>query len=115
MTAPAPRTGEPAGIIGILTWIVAVLVALNIHGLTQSVGALLVAAIVAAGGLIVAFRTRPVAPAVITTAISAIFALGAGLGFHVPPNLVAALSGLILAALSGALTRPQVVPVGRVL
>jgi asparagine N-glycosylation enzyme membrane subunit Stt3 len=115
MSSPTPRAGEPAGIIGILTGLIAVLVALNVPGLTPGIGSLWVAVIVAVGGLIVAIRTRPVAPAVITAVIAAVVALVSGYGFHVSPGLVAAISGLVLAVLSVTATRPQVSPVGGVL
>lgn len=114
MTDPTPRTGEPAGIIGVLTGAVATLVALN-FGFSPETGALWTAAIVAVGGLIVAFRTRPVAPAAVTAVISAAVALVGGYGFHASPGLVAALSGLVLSVLSLVGVRPQVSPVGRVI
>ena len=114
MTEPVRTVGEPAGIIGILTGLVATLVALKVPGMGGNLGPLWVALIVAAGGLVIAFRTRPVAPGVITAVLSAAVALVGGYGLDLSPSLVGALSGLILAVLSVTAIRPQVNPVGTV-
>jgi hypothetical protein len=114
MTAPIENNpGEPAGVFGILAGLVAVMVALHWH-MTAETGALWTTLFVAVGGLVTAVRTRPVAPAVITTVIAAAVALVGGYGFHAGPGLVAAISGLVLAVLNLAAVRPHVVPVGRV-
>lgn len=112
MTEPIRTVGEPAGIIGILTGLVATLVALKVPGMDDTLGPLWTALIVAVGGLVIAWRTRPIAPAVITLVVSSAVALISGYGLDLSPTLVGSLSGLVLSVLSLVAVRPQVAPVG---
>jgi uncharacterized membrane protein YphA (DoxX/SURF4 family) len=105
-----PRN-EPAGIIGLLTAVLAFVVSLNLHGLSSVQAGYIVGAVTAVGGLVVAWRTRPVAPGVITAAISALAALATAYGFHPRAAVVGAVAALAV-ALSSFLTRGQVSPVG---
>lgn len=90
----------PALWAGFVTPIVMLLVAINFHGLTQDQGALIVAAIGAVGGVIMTLLTRPIMPAAFTTAVTAIFALLAGFHFDVSPDVIAAVTGIVMALLS---------------
>lgn len=113
MTTPTP-TGrpEPALILGLVGAVLSVFVALKFH-MTSDQAALIVAAITAVFGVVMAFRTRPIAPALFTTAVSSLAALFAGFGFHVAPALVGAVSGVILALAALLGVRHQVTAIGR--
>jgi|SRR3954471_1427973 hypothetical protein len=101
---------EPAAWIGVITATLAFLVSLNVSFLTTEQAALIVAAIVAIGGAVIAWRTTPRTPGAFTAVVSAFAALAAGYGLHVRPGVVGAVSGLILALLALD-TRGQVTPV----
>jgi hypothetical protein len=101
---------EPAWYVGVLAPVLALLVALNVGGLTSDQAALIVAAITAVGGAILALATRPIAPGLFTAAVGAVAALFAGFGFHADPGVVAAVSG-VLTALVAFISRHQVTPV----
>jgi len=103
-------TKEPAGIVGLLTAALAFVVSLNLHGLSAVQAGYIVAAVTAVGSLVIAWRTRPVAPGVITGAISALAALATAYGFHPRAAVVGAVAALAV-ALSSFLTRAQVSPV----
>lgn len=105
----SPRR-EPALLSGALAAVLSLLVALHFHGLTSDQAALIVAAITAAGGAIVALSTRPIAPGVFTAAVPAVAALFAGFGYHADPSVIAGISA-VLAAVIALITRHQVTPV----
>lgn len=102
---------EPALIFAAIGAVLSVLVAAKLPGITAEQSALIVTAINAVYGIVVALRTRPVAPAAFSAAIAALAALTAGYGFNVDPGLVGAINGAVLAVLA-MLTRPQVTAVG---
>lgn len=98
---------EPALYIG---FIGAVLVALSGHlpHLTAGVSAAIVAFLTAC---VVAWRTRPVTPALATGVLTAAVALVGQYGVHLSGSAVANLTAVLLAGLALAGVRPQVVPV----
>jgi hypothetical protein len=101
---------EPAAWVGIITAVLAFLVSLNVSFLTAEQASLIVAAIVAVGGAVIAWRTTPRTPGAFTGVVAALAALATGYGLHVRPGVVGAVSGLILALLALD-TRGQVSPV----
>jgi hypothetical protein len=103
--------GYPAGIVGLLTAAVTFVVSLNLKGFDAGQASLWVAATAAVGQVVMAWRVRPVAPAIITAAMSALVALGSGYGMHLRPDVTGGLTGLVL-ALAALLTHAQVTPAG---
>jgi hypothetical protein len=104
---------EPAAWIGFLGAALGLLTSLNLHGFSTAQVSLIVAAISAIAGVVMAVATRPIMPGVFTGAVSALAALAAGYGFHVSPGVVGAVNALVLAGLA-LLTRAQVSPVSAV-
>ena len=105
------RRPEPALIFAAVGSLLSVLVAAKVPGITAEQAALIVTAISAVYGIVVALRVRPVAPPAFTAGIAALAALTAGYGFNLDPGLVGAINGAALAVLA-MLTRPQVEAVG---
>lgn len=103
-------TREPALWIGVLSGGLSLLVALQWGHLTSDQAALIVAAITAAGGVVTAIATRPIAPAAFTALVTACADLLAGFHFSVSAGTVGAINGLVLAVLT-LVTRHQVTPV----
>jgi asparagine N-glycosylation enzyme membrane subunit Stt3 len=101
---------EPALWVGVLASVLSFLVTLNIHGLTDQQAALFVTAVNAVAAVVVAIRTRPIAPAVFTGAVSSVAALAVGYGLHVAPATVGALNLVVLSVLA-LVTRGQVSPI----
>ncbi len=97
---------EPSVIIGLIGAVVTALVSLNI-GINAGVGAALTAFVTA---VLIAVTTRPVAPALFTGAVTALFALLAEFQFNASPELVAGMTGLVLALFTLFGIRPQVSP-----
>lgn len=98
---------EPALIISAIGALVTLLVALNIPGLSAGAGAALTTFITA---IVIAFTTRPVAPALFTAAVAAGSALFAEYGLHVSDGVVAAVSSVVLVGFALFGIRPQVTP-----
>lgn len=98
---------EPALIISAIGAVVTLLVTLNLPDLDAGAGAAITTFLTA---VVIAFTTRPVAPALFTAVISAGAALFAEYGLHVSDAAVAAISGLVLVGFSLAGVRPQVTP-----
>lgn len=101
---------EPALWLNSLAAVLGFAATLNISGLGPKQAALIVAAVNAAGAAVVAWRTRPIAPAVFTGALSSLVSLAAAYGLHVQAGQVGALNVVVLAVLA-LLTRGQVSPV----
>lgn len=99
---------EPALVIGAIGSLLTVAAALNIPGISAGAAAALTALVSAA---VIAFTTRPVAPALYTGAVAAGVAVLAEYGFNVSDSVVAALSGAVLAGFALFGVRPQVTPV----
>lgn len=97
---------EPSVIIGLIGALVTALVSMNV-GVPAGVGAAITSFITA---VIIAATTRPVAPALITGCITALFALLAEFQFHASDAMVSGFTGLALAVLAVIGIRPQVVP-----
>jgi hypothetical protein len=104
-----PFGREPALWVGVLASVLSFLVTLNIHGLTDQQAALIVSGVNAIAAVVIAIRTRPIAPAVFTGAVSSLAALAVGYGLHVAPATVGALNLVVLSVLA-LVTRGQVSP-----
>lgn len=100
---------EPALILGALSATLSLAVAFGVPGITDATATLIVALITAIFGAITAAITRPIAPAAFTAVVTAAAALLAGYGFDVSAEMVAAVNGAVLAALT-LITREQVTP-----
>ena len=83
-------------------------------GLTSGQASLILAAISALAGLLIGIRTQPFAPGLFTGLFTALVDLGAGFGLHLRPELISAISAVILSLLAFH-TRHSVTPKGRVL
>lgn len=104
---------EPALILSVLSSGLALIVTLNI-GLTSEQAGLWTALIVAVFGAITAAVTRPIAPAAFTGLVTAVFALLAGYHFHVAPDVIGELNGLVTSVLM-LIVRGHVTPtIGKV-
>lgn len=98
---------EPALVIGAIGSLLTVLAALNLPGLSAGAAAAITALITAG---ITAWTTRPVAPALYVGVVAAGAALIAEYGYQVSDQVVAALSGAVLAGFALFGVRPQVEP-----
>lgn len=98
---------EPALIIGLLGSVLTALAALGMPGVSAGAAAAITAAVAA---LVTAWATRPAMPALYTGAVTALAALLAEYGLHASDEVVASVSGVVLAAFA-LLTRGQVEPV----
>lgn len=103
---------EPALIIGAVGALLTVLAAANLSFLSASAAAAVTALITAA---VTAWATRPVAPSLYVGVITAAAALTAEYGFNVSDQMVAALSGAVLAGFALFGVRPQVSPAAKVI
>lgn len=104
------NTSEPVLALKALAALLGVVVATQRFGLTAAHADAIIAAVTAVLGAVAAWRVRPVAPVVFTTALTALADLFAAFGMHWSVTLVAAVNGLMLAVLA-MLTRAQVSPV----
>lgn len=98
---------EPALIVGLIGSLLTVLAALNVPGISAGAAAAITSFLAA---VIIAFTTRPIAPALFTGAVAAGAALVAEYGYHVSDGTIAALSAAVLAAFALFGIRPQVTP-----
>lgn len=103
---------EPALYAGGLSSILAFLVAIRFHGLSTDQASLIVAAFAAVSGAVTSVFTRPLAPGLITGAVTALFDLAAGFHFSAQPDVIAAVNGVVLFVLS-VLTSTRVSPTSR--
>lgn len=101
---------EPALWLALMAAALNLIVAFGVVGLTSVQAGLIVAAVNAVGMAVAALLVRPIAPAAVTGAVTAIGALVAGFGFEVPPEQLAAVSALVLPLLA-LVARGQVTPV----
>lgn len=92
--------------------LVGVLVTFNLHWLTPLEAAAVVGGVNALAAIVVAWKARPVAPALWTGAWSAAAALLVAYGLHLSDVTVGAVNVLVLAVAAGV-TRLQVTPVAR--
>jgi hypothetical protein len=97
---------EPALIIGLLGSVLTTLAALSVPAISAGAAAAITAAVAA---LITAWATRPAMPALYTGAVTALAALLAQYGLHLSDQVVAGLSGTVLAVFA-LLARGQVEP-----
>lgn len=100
---------NPALIIGMVLAVLALADGLGLH----QFGPATVAAIAVALNLVLgagqAWYTRPIAPAIFTNAIGAIFAVAAAFGFPGSPVLIGGVDAVVVAVLS-MITHGQVAP-----
>lgn len=99
---------EPALIVGFFGAALTALAALELPWLSAGQAAALTGAVSA---LLIAWFTRPVAPALFTAAFLAVAALLAEYDLNLSDEVIAAGSGLILAGFALFGIRPQVTPV----
>jgi hypothetical protein len=97
---------EPAAFIAAVGSVLTVVAALNVGFLNAGQAAAATALIASA---VLAWVTRPVAPALLTGFVTAAAALFAEYNLNVSDETVAAISGAVL-ALFAFVTRPQVAP-----
>jgi len=97
---------EPAAFIALLGSVLVVLAAMNLSWLNAGQAAAGTAVIAA---IVLAWTTRPVAPALLTGAFSALVALFAEYGLEMSDAFVGGVTGLILATYA-FITRAQVSP-----
>lgn len=97
---------EPALLIGLLGSVLTTLAALKVPGISAGAAAAITAAVAAC---VTAWATRPAMPALYTGAVTALAALLVEYGLDVSDEVVAAVSGTVL-ALFALLTRAQVEP-----
>lgn len=102
---------EPAAFIALIGSLLTVLAALNMPFLSAGQAAAAAAVVAAA---VLAWTTRPVAPALLTGAFTALVALFSEYGLHLSDDLVGAVSAGIL-ALFAFIAREQVSPLRTVL
>lgn len=101
---------EPAILIGIIGSILTSAAAMGLDFLNAGQAAAIVAFLSAA---LIAWRTRPVAPALFVAAFSALVAILAEYGLHLTDAWVGFLTSLILGGFALFGIRPQVSPVSR--
>lgn len=97
---------EPAAFIALIGSILTVVAALNVSFLSAGAAAAITAVVAA---VVLAWATRPIAPALLTGAWTAAVALFAEYGLDLSDDLVAAVSAAML-ALFAFITREQVTP-----
>jgi hypothetical protein len=97
---------EPALVIGVIASVLTVLAALNVPGLDAGASAAITAFV---SSCIIAWATRPAAPALFTGVVTALAALLVEYGLDVPDTTTAAVSGAVLAVFA-LITRGQVEP-----
>lgn len=111
---PAPvnpaAPAEPALLFGVLSAVLGLLSALHVGHLSTDQTGVIMAAVTAVFGAVVAWRTRPIAPAAFTGAFTALATLAAAFGLHLTPQVTGAGSGLVMALIL-FLARGHVVPV----
>jgi len=94
------KTSEWALAVGAITAILDWLVGFGWTALTADQATLIVTAITAVAGVVVAIKTRPIAPGAFTYAISAAAALLGGYGLHFSQSQVATFSAAFVAVLA---------------
>jgi hypothetical protein len=97
---------EPALIIAVVGSVLTTIAALNVPGVDAGAAAAITAFISAC---VMAWTTRPAAPALFTGVVTALAALLVEYGLNVPDATVAAVSGTVLAGFT-LITRGQVEP-----
>lgn len=102
---------EPALWIGTISTALSLGTAVGVPGMSQYQVAALVVALNAIAFGVTAWQVRPIAPALFTNVIGALFAVGVAYGFSVPSETVGAVNAVAIAVLS-LLTRGQVSPTG---
>jgi hypothetical protein len=99
---------EPALVVGFVGAVLTLAAGLNFPWLSAGMAAAITSAVTAG---VIAWATRPIAPALYVGALAAVVAVLAEYGFDVPDRVTSALPAVILAAFSLFGIRPQVSPV----
>lgn len=99
---------EPALIISAIGALVTLLVSVHLPFLSAGEGAAITAFLAA---VLIAFTTRPVAPALFTGVVAVGASLFAAYGLNASDAVVAAISGVVLVGFALFGIRPQVAPV----
>lgn len=101
---------EPAIYIGAIEAIIALLVTFNFSGLSNAQAGVIVALVVAIGGLVTAFATKDALLAAITGVVKAALIVGVAYGLHISQEQMGLVLGIV-AALGAAYVRTQTAPV----
>lgn len=101
---------DPTALLQFLGALLGVVVAFNV-GLTDEQAALWLAAITALFTAVNAFLVRPIAPAAITGAVSAVASLIAGYGFEIGAQRVSAINFAVTMGLALFFARPNSTPI----
>lgn len=100
---------EPAALTGLISGVLALLLSLNLFGLTNENVGLIMGVVTAAVGVGVAWKTSATLLGVIVAFVNASFALVAGYGFELSPDTTAAAIAIVT-VLVGFFQRTQVTP-----
>src|SRR5690349_12250268 len=100
---------EPAALVGLISGILALLLSLNLFGLTNENVGLIMGVVTAALGVFTAWTTRDTMLAVIVGFVTAAFALVAGYGFELSADTTAAAIAIVTVVV-GFFQRTQTSP-----
>lgn len=103
---------EPAAFLGLISGALALLLSLNLFGLTAETVGLIMAFITAAVGVVTAYVTKDTMLGYLVAAVNAGFALFAGYGLEASPELTAAAIGLVT-VIVGFYQRTQTSPLAK--
>src|SRR5687767_11887265 len=103
---------EPAAFIGLISGALALLLSLNLFGLTNENVGLIMGAVTAAFGIYTAYVTKDTMLGVIVAFVNAIFALVAGYGFELSPDTTAAAIAIVT-VMVGFFQRTQTSPLAK--
>ena len=105
-----PFGREPSVIITFIGAVLAYAVTYNIDGLSELQAAAIMGALGAIVALVNAIMVRPVTPAIVNGAATALTGLVIAYGFDMTPEQIAGIQAIALALLGFLGTRPQVDP-----
>lgn len=100
---------EPAALVGLVSGVLALLLSLNLFGLTNENVGLIMGVVTAALGVFTAWKTRDTMLGVIVGLANAAFALVAGYGFELSADTTAAAIAIVT-VVAGFFQRTQTTP-----
>ena len=103
---------EPAAFVGLISGVLALLLSLNLFGLTNENVGLIMGVVTAVFGVVTAYVTRDTMLGVIVGLVNAVFALVAGYGFELSADTTAAAIGVVT-VLVGFWPRGQTTPLAK--
>lgn len=101
---------EPAVWLGFIASVLGLIVAFGVGGLTEDQASVIVTAIAAVGMAVAAVFTRPFVPALVTAAVVAVGGMLLAFGIEVSAEVVASVNFAVLNVLALVGVRPQVAP-----